>query len=286
MYGKFNPTKPAIALLNRAYPLASGLIGAWIFNEGLGTNVYDSSGNNHTGLFSFSSSVLWNPPNNPPGLFGPNLLFDGLSGNINCGKFPNPITFSISCWFNISNIYLNDFSTLVGAKDSAATANWCELDITYEGAQVYLYYQNGAATNYLATSSTTINENQWYHIVATVNPTGTGTLYLNAVSQQFGAGGSGGTTAPAENLHIGSAGDYTGGQFFPGFIDNVMIWNRVLSQTEARELYENPFAMYEPKRYYDHSDWLVNPPAATVPVDVLGSPSIASNAFFKTTRWV
>lgn len=48
------------AVLNRTHPLARGLIGCWLFNEGTGDKVFDLSGNGSEGdMQNFSDSERW-----------------------------------------------------------------------------------------------------------------------------------------------------------------------------------------------------------------------------------
>jgi hypothetical protein len=52
--------KPARgARLNPAHPLARGLVGCWLFNEGTGDRVYDVSGNENTGTLTNMTESDW-----------------------------------------------------------------------------------------------------------------------------------------------------------------------------------------------------------------------------------
>jgi len=63
---------PGMPFVNRTHPLARGLVGLWLFNEGSGNKVFDLSGNgNH--LTTFVGSVGW-----AAGKYGPALNFPGV----------------------------------------------------------------------------------------------------------------------------------------------------------------------------------------------------------------
>jgi len=61
--------------LNKSHPLVRGLVGCWLFNEGSGNIVQDSSGNGNTG--SLIADTHW-----VPGKSGPALDFDGTGDNV------------------------------------------------------------------------------------------------------------------------------------------------------------------------------------------------------------
>ena len=45
--------------INWAHPLARGLVGVWLMNEGTGNKIYDLSGNQHIG--TFENTPTWEP---------------------------------------------------------------------------------------------------------------------------------------------------------------------------------------------------------------------------------
>lgn len=70
-------------ILNRAHSLARGLIGCWLFNEGTGNKVFDSSGNSSEGdMQNFSDSERWVTAS-PQG-FSPR--FDGADNTVALGN--------------------------------------------------------------------------------------------------------------------------------------------------------------------------------------------------------
>jgi hypothetical protein len=84
------------------------------------------------------------------------------------------------------------------------------------------------------TSSTSVNDGQWHHVVATRDTTsGAMQVYVDGVPSGSGVGPTGARTAPT-SLRIGSI--LTGVNFLNGTLDDVRLYDRVLSASEVAEL--------------------------------------------------
>ncbi len=84
------------------------------------------------------------------------------------------------------------------------------------------------------TSAVAVNDNNWHHVCATLD-TGTGAmkLYVDGTLQASGAGPTGARTG-SNKLRLGSIGGVTG--FLNGSLDEVRIYNKILSPTEINQL--------------------------------------------------
>jgi hypothetical protein len=103
-------------------------------------------------------------------------------------------------------------------------------------------------TYYAATISVSgLDNNVWYHAVGTYDG-GTVTLYLNGAFVDDNTNPSGSITSNNNPICIGSEAtvslDCTGGAYFNGTIDDVMIFNRSLSAEEITALYANTSTTY------------------------------------------
>ena len=105
----------------------------------------------------------------------------------------------------------------------------------YEEGNSLRFYHNGAGTG-VTNGTSTLNQNQWYHIVATYDGSNT-YVYVNGV-QDGTAVVTGAINTNNDNLYIGyntGANNYD----FNGSIDDVMVFNRGLTAFEVRRLYED-----------------------------------------------
>lgn len=96
----------------------------------------------------------------------------------------------------------------------------------------------------------------WYHLVHTmVMNTGIGTqpnFYLNGTNDGTvrSATGSGTLAVDDANLYIGNRADST--RNFDGKIAYSRIWNRLLTHTEIRSLYTNPWQIYKQYNFLNY----------------------------------
>ncbi len=209
----------------------SGLIGSWHLDEGIGTITYDVSNNANTGTFvgtniwQTSDGGHWNGSEVTKFNTGSHLKFDGSGGYVNCGNAPSlNITgiFSISLWVNIisfpiTSIWVNKGYKFFIFSDSSTT--WRpEFRI------------NNTTPFCIGLTRLDLNFNKWFHIVGTYDGT-TMRLYVNNILE--GTALHGAPTTTTEPFTIAKAGEVTN-----GYIDEVRVYNRVLSPAEIQTLYE------------------------------------------------
>jgi len=215
--------------------LSDGLVGYWNFDEGGGLTAYDRSGNlNHGTLTNMDADTDWTD-----GQLGGALDFDGSNDYVEVGDtnvLDISSSFSISVWIlkgsntgydmilmktpdqNNANYYITTTSDEIAMGFTDVPANW----------------------NECATSATNIVTSAWYHLVGVFDDDGnTQTIYVNSLSQAVT-----GTCAPAVSpqtnagsIYVGESQLSGGGEWFDGIIDDVRIYNRALTPTEVRRLY-------------------------------------------------
>ena len=197
--------------------ITTGLVGHWAFDEGSGTAAADSFGG-HNGTIS---GATWTT-----GKIGTGALQFGGTANVSVGAhvFDAPPV-SVCAWVYLSSaggnhqVIVNNVSFDLEAMES-------------DGADMIMLYNNngGVSTPY----SSRLAFNSWYHICGVVDPSNNGSIYVNG---SLAASPSNiGTSYTAYNLFIGASYPGTSG-FFPGQIDDVRIYNRVLSTADISELY-------------------------------------------------
>jgi len=149
-----------------------------------------------------------------------------LDGNdyVNVGNLNLSNEFTVSLWINRSSL-MTGWNTIIG-KDF----HYWMRDSSLYGLQVYLGNGNSWLGGQIQNVGT-LNDNEWYHIVTTYNASGLH-LYINGVyNKSSNPGAIGGNS---NNFQIGGFGGY-----FNGSVDEVMIYNRALNETEIQQIYCN-----------------------------------------------
>ena len=201
---------------------ATGLVAAYGFNEGTGTQTFDASGNNNTG------TLVGNAGWSTTGKFGGAIFFDGSNSRVN-------IADSLS-------LHLTSGMTLEAWVNPSATLTGWNTVILKEqtGGLVYAMYGNTdtnrpsghvfvtAETNTRGTAQ--VAANVWTHLAATYDSSIL-RLYVNGV--QVNSVAVGGSILPATGaLRIG--GNAIWGEWFKGLIDEVRVYDHALSAAEIQ----------------------------------------------------
>jgi len=219
---------------NFSHPLAKGLVGYWLFNEGAGNTVFDLSGKNNIG-------TLVGAPTWGLGRSGKALGFDGddyvsipdsSDWDIGSGDY------SIESWFKTSS---SGDIFVVGQSNAGGSASWY-LRINGISANKISFVTSVSTVAKIVTSTTSVNDGAWYHVVGIIR-SGTMYLYVNGISE-----GTPLAIGAVDNYNnavsIGRLGEYDG-LYFNGSIDEVRIYNRALSANEIAWLYREPYAMFD-----------------------------------------
>ncbi len=200
-------------------PNWGGDIAHYHFEEAAGATTFgDASGSQNHGTCTAC------PTTGVPGLLGSALQFDGVDDTVDLATMFDPITdtFSLSVWFNEN-----------GNNTSSGQVLFQQLNGSGQGRTLLFLRPNntlgsnlgGWTPGFLAAS-----ENAWHHAVLTFDGT-TVRLYLDG---QFD--NSTVVTAEAADgiLQLGSNRGNSG--FFAGFMDEVVVYSRVLTELEILAL--------------------------------------------------
>lgn len=220
-------------------------VGWWRMNDNAAnTTVADSSGAGNTGTAQQNTSVL-----TTSGIFAGGLTFNGSSDYIDAGNSATvkpTFPFTTEAWFKITSLPAI-ISPIISSSDVAGNG-------FYSGFSVYVNStgtiaaraaDNGGTSTSNRKSFTSdnavISANTWYHVTAVYTDINNIAIYLNGASVAGSMSGTGTTLAYAANnkLRIGAfyyTGDATT-KYFPGSIDDVRLYNRVLSASEINEHY-------------------------------------------------
>lgn len=218
------------------YPPRDGLVGYWNFSEGSGSIAFDKSGYDVTGSFAGTNVPTW-----VAGKLGTGVAFSTSTSWITLGK-PSSLylpSLTVSAWVNYTSapnigsaLDMNNqanYGWVVNIHQNGATGAAAEGRIavyTYSGGWVAAY-----------TSAAVLTAGVWAHVLWTYANGGSVQLYIN--------GSTSGTVSAARpagiqySSNLFTFGREVGGntnQYY-GSLDEVLIYNRVLSQTEIDLIY-------------------------------------------------
>ena len=237
------PLKPVRGLqVNRTHPLARGLVGCWLLNEGTGTRVMD------LGPFGQHGAFQGGPPLWKPGRHGPSVEFDGNTECIHCGtcKFDWDVTNEVSVVALVNHGTLQTYTIFgrgryrqpVSLMGQSPGLFWWRVNTTENGIK-----------SLTSSSSHATNGTEWVHVAGTWKQNAS-RLYVNGVEEVSDLTVSG-TLSVADDQSVGIGGIYQSGTYsdvWIGRIGYVFIYNRALARTEIEWLYREPFAMFEHPR--------------------------------------
>ncbi|MFC1711731.1 DUF2341 domain-containing protein [Patescibacteria group bacterium] len=185
----------------------------------------------------------WPNPNQKP--LGKALDFDGGndevrigdSDNLSFGDSSNDYPFSISAWLYMHSA--DDF--YIFSKRSGSDYEY-SLHTSGLGELSFIIYDATSGNYEVSNADLSDYENQWLHLVATYDGSGSEngmTIYLNTVETSSGSGGGGSYTA----MHNTTATASIGLTIANGVIDEVKIYNYELSPNQVKVDYNNSKAV-------------------------------------------
>ncbi len=233
IYGRvLNATEIAARLgassvdLHQGSSLAEGLVGHWTF-DGTDTlaTITDRSGEGNHGYFNGGATSSAKTI----GVLGQALIFDGADDFVD---FNSPslasASFSIAGWvYRDVAAEFNHSWLSIGSAAGNDTA--LHLRTTQSDEMVFDFYNNG-----LTSDTGIFLEGQWNHVVYTYDVVaGSRTMYRNGVSVANETSG----VAPYTGDTSGHIGKWISSEEWQGKIDDVRIYDRALTATEAKQLY-------------------------------------------------
>jgi hypothetical protein len=239
-----NPTNP----VNRKHNLARGLVGWWLTlpTQQGSVNWFDISGNRNHGTFINLAGTINGFRGARPGSFG-SMKFDGTVTTGCYADLSNAFArrtlgqLTISAWINVSTLPASgDFGGIV----------------VLQGGQTYLVAENTSGTLWIAAqlsngagagsnTTSTFAFGKWAHVAMTANSGGTTTIYINAKAVATGASGTASTVNDENTIGSYAPVRLSNAHPFPGFIDDVRVYTRVLGQNEISQIYTNSLSGYQ-----------------------------------------
>ena len=214
-----------------SYVPTNGLVGYWPFNG----NANDASGNGNNGTVTGATLTT--------DRFGNTNSSYSFNGGTNFIEVPHDSTFNFqknkmtaSFWIYTSvTTPTSNVHTLI-SKQTSSGANQSGFNIAKENSVTYLLIKNGSSNvqGYSGVSSNSIL-NTWHHLVYVVD-----SVFLRAyldgllIKTDTTIASIGNTTQP---MRFGKPTYSASNIEFNGSIDDIGIWNRALTESEIKALY-------------------------------------------------
>ena len=215
--------------------LRDGLVAYYPFNG----NAYDKSGNGNNGTILGGATFSEDHYGNPNGA----LSCDGIDDYV---ALPNESSFdltefSIVMWIKVPDYSKENWLISKGFYFGNYTITINEVSHPWPGYAGYVHQTASGNWSTFIDLSGPVPLNEYFQVAVTVGPAGfkgyiNGNLKRQVIS----------TTSPKLNddpVTIGAGGYDSISDFFLGDIDDVRIYNRVLSDSEVTELYLMPAPM-------------------------------------------
>jgi len=221
-----------ILLLDLAAVSSADLVAYWPMDEGIGGITPDKSGNGLDG-------TLVGGPSFAAGVFGPAIQLDSSNTQyVDCGTDPAfDITeqLTVAAWIKMDHVM--DRQPIVNKEGDGVRGVGYRVE---EGGIVHVQlYKTGGGVKTDLNSTVSLEADKWYHLAFTYEFVGDGSsitrLYIDGEEHIS----TDATVGPlATNTQIQEIGRYVWSgsyqKFFNGLIDDVMIFNNVLSAGEIQ----------------------------------------------------
>lgn len=163
----------------------------------------------------------------------------------------------------------NDFSVSVWIKDSAALNRGIICSGNRSGTSGWMLYRTSAnkvafavytVNNRVATSTTSINTGTWINVIATFEKNGTASqqvkIYVNGTFEGQSGWASAQTPTYGGTIYKQIGFPYNNTNNFQGLIDEVSVFDRLLSSTEISEISASVIDLnsYSPLSWYRMGD--------------------------------
>jgi hypothetical protein len=225
---------------------SNGLVGYWTFNNQdlnwATGKVFDKSGLGNTGsmigMATTTASVV--------GKIGQALKFNGSTGYIqgtNVSALNDLTTLTVSVWVNVSNLATN--RPFIAKSDNSSGGHGWDFGIDNGTASRVYFIQRGyGPTDLLVRTNTgTLTAGSWQHYVVTWNGSNLSSgvhIYKNGAETAYATLQDGTAGTPQTDAAIATQfarGTGFGSSLYEGALDDMRIYNRVMTPAEVKMLY-------------------------------------------------
>jgi hypothetical protein len=232
-----------VLILDSSTKLTTGLVGLWSFNgpDIYGTTAYDRSGEGNHGTLTKgptptmgNNGTLTDGPTPTIGKIGQALYFDGVDDRVSItdsSSLKPTSALTVSAWVKLARASASKAVIFDHFSGSPYYGYGLQLRDGGHFAFKVAYNVNGLTP----VSNNTLPIGQWVHLLGTWDGSDY-TMYFNGALDKTGAMAGPLSYTESVNPTIGRRA-ISATQLFNGSIDDVRVYNRALSATEAQELY-------------------------------------------------
>jgi hypothetical protein len=223
--------------------LTSDLVGYWTF-DGKDINVITGSINDRSGNANTCTDASSSVNNVVQGKLGQAYIFTGSW--IDCGSAASldllpASNMTMSMWMKPGNLKTGISQLLVKSASSVQTSGWYFAINSSPSDSLEFIVDYNTTDLQVTTNANAVSRNRWQNVVLTYNGSGLASdvhIYIDGVEVTYSTSqnSSGARVSDlAQSLTIGTDGISTNP--FYGALDDVRIYNRVLSTREIKQLY-------------------------------------------------
>jgi PKD repeat protein len=207
-------------------PHTKNLVAAYGFEEASGGQVVDASGNANYGTISGATRVATN-------WFGRALKFDGIDDRLTVPNSPSlnisGTGLTLTMWINPQALAGGDSVVLGKFWNATMTSPYYQYGLELTGGTVPTFFFGTTSGVRSASMGSALALNQWSYLAVVFNGS-QALFYVNGTlvkAASFPA-----TTITARDTPLRLGADANTQQFFKGYIDEVRVYNRALTQAE------------------------------------------------------
>ncbi len=218
--------------------LNNGLVGYWTFDgkDTRGTTAYDLSGQNNTG-------TLTNGPTVAVGEIGQALAFNGTNQRVSTAgntsaDFSTNQNWTFDAWIKPNFSSSSNTGSAI-MEVSGPSAAFLRSYLRWESSSLGFYLDtvsSAVGSSWKTAGSATFSANTWHHITFTHTSGNSGQFYWDGVAVSTTVVSSFAVTG-VTNLPVDIGWGQANSYFWNGSLDEVRLYNRTLSATEVKELY-------------------------------------------------
>ncbi len=228
--------------------IKNGLVGHWGFDEGTGTVTYDESGNGDNG--TLIGGPTWQSTSTCK--IGYCLGFNASSTDyVGIGDPASGVLdfgtgdFTVSAWAYTPILDTSsNWHSIVGKWVYSTTVNGWDLYSRYGSYYMMLGQGTGCAIMWGGLGAP-VTPGVWQYISVTVQRNGNATMYLNGVQTSVANISSYSSCNLSNTYSFNIGARENGSLIFNGSLDDIRVYNRALSASEIKQLYNsNVFRRY------------------------------------------